>query len=262
LLAVRQTDIKQVLAYTTLMALGALTLFIGAGSADAIKAAMMFLVVHSLYKAALFLMIGLVDHETGTREVDKLRGLARAMPVTFVAGALAAISMAGIPPFFGFIGKELKYAGALAVASEPVLVAGAVLVASALMLAVAGRGRDPAVLVAAGRRVPARAPAGALADAGGPGDPGRGGGGLWHLSRFPRTRAGGADGCRAAGFGGRGQAAGAVGGRQPAADPVGGNHRAGRDDLCLQAAAACPSRPGRGSAAQFRCRLGPVPGRA
>jgi hypothetical protein len=76
LLAVRQTDIKQVLAYTTLMALGALTLFIGAGSSDAIKAAMMFLVVHSLYKAALFLMIGLVDHETGTREVDKLRGLA------------------------------------------------------------------------------------------------------------------------------------------------------------------------------------------
>jgi multicomponent Na+:H+ antiporter subunit A len=54
---------------------GALTLFIGAGSSDAIKAAMMFLVVHSLYKAALFLMIGLVDHETGTREVDKLRGL-------------------------------------------------------------------------------------------------------------------------------------------------------------------------------------------
>jgi multicomponent Na+:H+ antiporter subunit A len=113
LLAVRQTDIKQVLAYTTLMALGALTLFIGAGSSDAIKAAMMFLVVHSLYKAALFLMIGLVDHETGTREVDQLRGLARAMPVTFVAGALAAISMAGIPPFFGFIGKEFLYKAGL-----------------------------------------------------------------------------------------------------------------------------------------------------
>jgi multicomponent Na+:H+ antiporter subunit A len=113
LLAVRQTDIKQVLAYTTLMALGALTLFIGAGSSDAIKAAMLFLVVHSLYKAALFLMIGLVDHETGTREVDQLRGLATKMPVTFVAGALAAISMAGIPPFVGFIGKEFLYKAGL-----------------------------------------------------------------------------------------------------------------------------------------------------
>jgi multicomponent Na+:H+ antiporter subunit A len=75
LLAVRQTDIKQVLAYTTLMALGADAVHRG-GVADAIKAAMLFLVVHSLYKAALFLMIGLVDHETGTREVDQLRGLA------------------------------------------------------------------------------------------------------------------------------------------------------------------------------------------
>jgi multicomponent Na+:H+ antiporter subunit A len=74
---------------------------------------MIFLVVHSLYKAALFLMIGIVDHETGTREVDRLRGLARKMPVTFVAGALAAISMAGIPPFFGFIGKEFLYKAGL-----------------------------------------------------------------------------------------------------------------------------------------------------
>ena len=58
-------------------------------------------------------MIGIVDHETGTREVDRLRGLARKMPVTFVAGALAAISMAGIPPFFGFIGKEFLYKAGL-----------------------------------------------------------------------------------------------------------------------------------------------------
>jgi multicomponent Na+:H+ antiporter subunit A len=138
LLAVRQTDIKQVLAYTTLMALGALTLFIGAGSSDAIKAAMLFLVVHSLYKAALFLMIGLVDHETGTREVDQLRGLARAMPITFVAGALAAISMAGIPPFVGFIGKEFLYKAGLELGTASVWVTGTIFAASVLMFVAAG----------------------------------------------------------------------------------------------------------------------------
>jgi len=138
LLAVRQTDIKQVLAYTTLMALGALTLFIGAGSSDAIKAAMLFLVVHSLYKAALFLMIGIVDHETGTREVDQLRGLARKMPVTFIAGALAAISMAGIPPFVGFIGKEFLYKAGLELEVASVWVTGTFFAASALMFMAAG----------------------------------------------------------------------------------------------------------------------------
>jgi multicomponent Na+:H+ antiporter subunit A len=138
LMAVRQTDIKQVLAYTTLMALGALTLFIGAGTSDAIKAAMLFLVVHSLYKAALFLMIGLVDHETGTREVDDLRGLARKMPVTFIAGALAAISMAGIPPFVGFIGKEFLYKAGLGLDTAQLWVTGTIFAASVLMFVAAG----------------------------------------------------------------------------------------------------------------------------
>jgi multicomponent Na+:H+ antiporter subunit A len=137
-LAVRQTDIKQVLAYTTLMALGALTLFIGAGTSDAIKAAMVFLVVHSLYKAALFLMIGIVDHETGTREVEELRGLARKMPVTFIAGALAAISMAGIPPMVGFIGKEFLYKAGLGLGTAQAWVTGTIFAASVLMFVAAG----------------------------------------------------------------------------------------------------------------------------
>lgn len=137
-LAIRQTDIKQVLAYTTLMALGALTLFIGAGSSDAIKAAMLFLVVHSLYKAALFLMIGIVDHETGTREVADLRGLARKMPITFLAGALAAISMAGIPPFFGFIGKEFLYKAGLEAEVAGLWITGSIFAASVLMFMAAG----------------------------------------------------------------------------------------------------------------------------
>ena len=137
-MALRQTDLKQALAYTTLMALGTLTLFLAADVGYAITAAMTFLVVHSLYKAALFLIVGIIDHGTGTREVDKLGGLARAMPVTTFAAGLAALSMAGFPPFIGFIGKEIKYAGALAVQSEPYLVAGAMLIANALMLAIAG----------------------------------------------------------------------------------------------------------------------------
>ena len=137
-LAVRQTDIKQVLAYTTLMALGALTLFIGAGSSDAIKAAMLFLVVHSLYKAALFLMIGIVDHETGTREAGVLRGLARKMPITFAGAALAAISMAGIPPFMGFIGKEFLYKAGLGLEVASLWVTGTIFAASALMFVAAG----------------------------------------------------------------------------------------------------------------------------
>ncbi|TGN61930.1 putative monovalent cation/H+ antiporter subunit A [Paracoccus liaowanqingii] len=112
-MAMRQTDIKQVLAYTTLMALGTLTMFIGAGTHYAIMAAMTFLVVHSLYKAALFLMIGIVDHATGTREAGVLGGLSKAMPLTGLAAALAAISMAGIPPMVGFIGKEFMYKAGL-----------------------------------------------------------------------------------------------------------------------------------------------------
>jgi multicomponent Na+:H+ antiporter subunit A len=138
ILAVRQTDIKQVLAYTTLMALGALTLFIGVGTAAAIKGMMVFLVVHSLYKAALFLMIGIVDHETGSREVDVLRGLGRKMPITFLGGALAAISMAGIPPFVGFIGKEFLYKAALGQDIAGLWVTGTIFAASALMFVAAG----------------------------------------------------------------------------------------------------------------------------
>ncbi len=137
-LALRQTDLKLALAYTTLMALGTLTMFLGADAKVAIAAAMTFLVVHSLYKAALFLIVGIIDHGTGTREVARLRGLARAMPITAAATAAAALSMAGFPPFLGFIGKELKYEGALAVASEPLFVATAAVLANALMVAVAG----------------------------------------------------------------------------------------------------------------------------
>ena len=136
--ALRQTDLKLALAYTTVMALGTLTMFLGAEAPVAIAAAMTFLIVHSLYKASLFLVVGIIDHGTGTREASELRGLARFMPLTAIVAAAAGLSMAGFPPFLGFIGKELKYEGALAIASEPVLVATAAILANSLMVAVAG----------------------------------------------------------------------------------------------------------------------------
>ncbi|MEM9794846.1 MAG: putative monovalent cation/H+ antiporter subunit A [Pseudomonadota bacterium] len=137
-LAIKQTDIKQVLAYTTLMALGTLIMFIGVGTDYAIEGAMAFLLVHSFYKAALFLMIGVVDHGTGTRDATVLRGLAKAMPLTALAAALAALSMAGIPPLFGFIGKEFLYKAALDAPMAQVFVTAAAFAASALMFAAAG----------------------------------------------------------------------------------------------------------------------------
>ncbi|PWJ12076.1 putative monovalent cation/H+ antiporter subunit A [Jannaschia seohaensis] len=138
ILAIKQIDIKQVLAYTTLMALGTLVMFIGLGTSDAIKAAMVFLLVHSFYKASLFLMIGVVDHGTGTRDATVLRGLTRAMPFTALAAALAALSMAGIPPLFGFIGKEFFYKASLSAEIGMFWVTACAFLASALMFAAAG----------------------------------------------------------------------------------------------------------------------------
>ncbi|RME68043.1 MAG: DUF4040 domain-containing protein [Verrucomicrobia bacterium] len=108
-LGIVQTDLKRILAYTTLSVLGILTLLIGIGTELAIKSMVVFLLGHALYKAALFMVAGTVDHETGTRDVRRLGGLRRAMPVTAVAALLAAFSKAGFPPFFGFVGKEYVY---------------------------------------------------------------------------------------------------------------------------------------------------------
>ncbi|GAB4422191.1 MAG: putative monovalent cation/H+ antiporter subunit A [Anaerolineae bacterium] len=129
-----QTDLKRILAYSTISALGTLVMLIGWGSDLAIKAAMVFLVVHSLYKGALFLVAGTIDHETGTRDITRLGGLRRLMPISAIAAGLAALSMAGIPPWLGFIGKELIYEAML---NAPVILALA-LAANVLGVLVAG----------------------------------------------------------------------------------------------------------------------------
>lgn len=109
LLAVEKSDLKQALAYSTVSALGALVLVLGIPGEASSKAAVVFLVAHSLYKGSLFLAVGSVDHETGTRDASVLGGTWRAMPLTFVSAFLAALSMAGLPPTAGFLGKELLY---------------------------------------------------------------------------------------------------------------------------------------------------------
>ncbi|MCY1081232.1 hydrogen gas-evolving membrane-bound hydrogenase subunit E [Archangium lansingense] len=109
LLSFGQTDLKRVLAYATVSVLGTLVLLLGLGTAWAAWAMVVFLVAHAFYKGSLFLVAGAVDHGTGTRELPRLGGLGRAMPFTASAAGLAALSMGGFSPLFGFIGKELVY---------------------------------------------------------------------------------------------------------------------------------------------------------
>ncbi len=106
-LAITQTDLKRTLAYSTVSALGALVMLLGLGTTYAVQAAMTFLLAHALYKGALFMAAGVIDHETGTRDVERLRGLRKAMPLTAGITALAAVSLAGLPPTLSFIGKEM-----------------------------------------------------------------------------------------------------------------------------------------------------------
>ncbi|MDQ7842778.1 MAG: putative monovalent cation/H+ antiporter subunit A [Armatimonadota bacterium] len=108
-LAMMQVDLKRILAYSTVSALGLLTMLLGFGTEAAAAAAMVFLLAHALYKGALFLVAGVVDHETGVREITGLAGLGRVMRMTALAAGLSALAMAGLPPFLGFIGKELVY---------------------------------------------------------------------------------------------------------------------------------------------------------
>ena len=107
--ATRQRDLKKVLAWSTVAVLGVLTMLLGVGTKKAVEAAVVFLVAHALYKAALFMVAGNVDHGAGTRDLSRLGGLRQLLPWTAAAGLVAALSKAGAPPMFGFVGKELLY---------------------------------------------------------------------------------------------------------------------------------------------------------
>lgn len=108
-----RTDLKGVLAYSTIAALGILVFLIGIGTPESLVAATVFILVHALYKASLFLITGVIDHETGSRDASWLSGLRKVMFPLAVAGLLAALSSAGLPFTFGFIGKDLIYESTL-----------------------------------------------------------------------------------------------------------------------------------------------------
>ncbi|WP_289023453.1 putative monovalent cation/H+ antiporter subunit A [uncultured Salegentibacter sp.] len=132
--ALFRTDLKGVLAYSTISALGILVFLIGLGSKDAFLAASVFIIVHALYKATLFLVTGIIDHQTGTRDVTKLAGLRKIMMPVAIAGILAAISSAGIPPTVGFLGKELTYEASLHAEAFTVVILVAIVLTKILLL--------------------------------------------------------------------------------------------------------------------------------
>ncbi len=137
-LSLGYNDLKQILAYSTVMALGLLTMLLGMGGEAAITACIVFIVVHALYKASLFMVAGAIDHEAGTRDVRELRGLRKTMPIAFAAAIIAGLSMAGFPPFVGFIGKEIIYEAALQYETIYGILVGVAVLANVAIVGAAG----------------------------------------------------------------------------------------------------------------------------
>ncbi|KPQ21677.1 monovalent cation/H+ antiporter subunit A [Halomonas sp. HL-93] len=107
--ALFKTDLKGILAFSTVSHLGLITVLLGIGSPMAVLAALFHILNHATFKAALFMSAGIIDHETGTRELKQLGGLRKAMPVTALLTTLAAAAMAGVPLFNGFLSKEMFF---------------------------------------------------------------------------------------------------------------------------------------------------------
>lgn len=135
-IALQQTDLKRILAFSTVSALGTLVFLLGIGTPLAIKGAVIFLVSHSLYKGGLFLVAGSIDHETGSRDITVLGNLRKSMPLTFIGAVLATTSMAGIPPLVGFIAKEVFYEATLE-ESTAILLTGIAVATNMLVVAAA-----------------------------------------------------------------------------------------------------------------------------
>lgn len=136
-LAVLEHDLKRILAWSTVCALGILTLLLGIGSSDAVMAAMLFLLAHGLYKSSLFLMAGAVDHATGSRDIRHLGNLSAQLPLLATAGLLATCSMAGLPPLLGFISKEMLYTAGLHLPEYSQFLTGILIAANALTVTAA-----------------------------------------------------------------------------------------------------------------------------
>jgi multicomponent K+:H+ antiporter subunit A len=112
-----QRDLKGVLAYSTISHLGLITLLLGMNSELALVAAVFHMINHATFKASLFMAAGIVDHETGTRDIRRLRGLRHLMPITATVATVAAGAMAGVPLLNGFLSKEMFFAEAIVAGS-------------------------------------------------------------------------------------------------------------------------------------------------
>ncbi|WP_256369754.1 monovalent cation/H+ antiporter subunit A [Tropicimonas sp. IMCC6043] len=107
LIAIFKDDLKALLAFSTVSHLGLVTMLLGFGTTAAAAAAALHIINHTIFKAALFMTAGIVDHEAGTRSIPRLGGLRRLMPITATLAAITAFGMAGVPLFNGFLSKEL-----------------------------------------------------------------------------------------------------------------------------------------------------------
>lgn len=107
--ALRQTDLKLLLAFGTVSQLGFLMTLVAGGSREMAAAGLAMVLAHGLFKSTLFLSVGVIDHATGTRDLRELSGLGRRLPVLATTACLAAASMAGLPPLLGFVGKEAAF---------------------------------------------------------------------------------------------------------------------------------------------------------
>lgn len=135
--ALRQYDLKLVLAFGTVSQLGLIILLVGHGDRAVALAGLAMLGAHAMFKAALFLTVGVVDAATGTRDLRRLSGVGRELPVTATVGALAVASMIGLPPFAGYVAKEAALEALWHAATDPagVIVLVGVVLGSALTVA-------------------------------------------------------------------------------------------------------------------------------
>jgi multicomponent K+:H+ antiporter subunit A len=112
-LAIFQHDLKGLLAYSTISHLGLITCLLGIGTPLAMVAAIFHTLNHATFKASLFMAVGIIDHETGTRDMRTLRGLRRVLPYTATLAVVASAAMAGVPLLNGFLSKEMFFAETL-----------------------------------------------------------------------------------------------------------------------------------------------------
>ncbi|MEV0054156.1 hydrogen gas-evolving membrane-bound hydrogenase subunit E [Saccharopolyspora shandongensis] len=133
--ALHEYDLKKLLAYGTVSQLGFLMVLLGTGTYTAAVAGTSMLLAHGLFKATLFLVVGIIDHQTGTRDIRELSGLGRRMPWLAVIATLGAASMAGLPPMLGFVGKEAAFSAYLDGTGPEPLVDAVLVVGSMLTVA-------------------------------------------------------------------------------------------------------------------------------